>query len=121
MVSQANVFIAVAASVLVAVIILMLVARRFKGQREIDRTPEQRPRRPGLTFQLQPSNRPIKPYNPFSDDELQLLHTVTLTKEDIAMLASDGKIVDGDSPLRYASPECSICLLAYEAETDVRV
>ncbi|KAJ2358673.1 hypothetical protein IWW50_001076 [Coemansia erecta] len=121
MVSDINIFIIVAAVVLVLTVALMAVVRRFQGQRDADSQPGRRIRQPRFIMQLRPSDRSAKPYNPFAKDELQLLNMVTLTQPDIDTLNSDTKIIDSDNPLRYASPECSICLLQYESGDSVRV
>ncbi|KAJ2786914.1 hypothetical protein GGI15_001127 [Coemansia interrupta] len=103
MTSDLNIFIIVAVSVSVVTIILMIGAR---------------------------NNRPVKPYNPFAKDELQLLPTISLTQSNIDALNSSKTEADDegrksletdDGNLRYASPECSICLVSYEVADTVRV
>ncbi|KAJ1856562.1 hypothetical protein GGH12_002037 [Coemansia sp. RSA 1822] len=121
MVSEVNIFIIVAAVAVVLTVVIMLVVRRFQGQRGANQQNRRRPRHPRFIMQLQPSDRSTKPYNPFAKDELQLLNLVTLTQSDIDVLKSDTKIADSDSFLRYASPECSICLLQYEDGESARV
>ncbi|KAJ1812686.1 hypothetical protein LPJ56_005412 [Coemansia sp. RSA 2599] len=155
--TELNIFIIVAVSVSAVTILVMILTRRFRGlqqpqQRDSD---DQQPQRYRIqpsrrrVIQFRPSNRPVKPYNPFSKDELQLLPTVTLTQSDVDKLnakrslsfsedakegeqrykeeavvdvdvdVDDGKVLE--SGLRYASPECTICLVSYEKADLVRI
>ncbi|KAJ2846798.1 hypothetical protein J3B02_004316, partial [Coemansia erecta] len=94
--TELNVFIIVAISVSAVTIAVMVLTRRFRGlQHSQQRGPDgqqshsQRYRiQPSRrrVIQFRPSNRPVKPYNPFSKDELQLLPTVTLTQHDVDRL-----------------------------------
>ncbi|KAJ2158491.1 hypothetical protein GGF46_003729, partial [Coemansia sp. RSA 552] len=118
MVNEVNLFIAVTAGIVVLVIALMLVARRFHGLRNTAQA-EGRARRPN-PLPLRLTGQPTKPYNPFSKDELQLLQAITLLQPDIDLLNAEAKATDKEL-LRYASPECSICLVPYEPEVCVRV
>ncbi|KAI9504402.1 hypothetical protein GGI25_003323 [Coemansia spiralis] len=135
MVNQVNLFIAVAASVLCLSIILMIVARRFKGVRTTAnpaQTPYLRPGHQALS-QFRPSARTAKPYNPFTKDELCLLHHTTLTRETLDSILekkptgedSDYKSKSTTSvelgALKYLSAECAICLAQYEPENLARV
>ncbi|KAJ1788838.1 hypothetical protein LPJ59_005464 [Coemansia sp. RSA 2399] len=148
MVNQLTVFISVAASVFFISIVLMVFARRFQGTSQpvgpshsntsVVSLQQAAGRRRAVQFR--PSNRPAKPYNPFSKDELSLLHRTTLTQADLDNMLSKGSIIppakhpnneeasDAKSVasvdlgvLRYASQECSICLAPYEANDSVRV
>ncbi|KAJ2594541.1 hypothetical protein GGF39_004171 [Coemansia sp. RSA 1721] len=154
--TELNVFIIVAISVSAVTIAVMILARRFRGpqqqqqqqQQDGSNTPQSQryriqPSRRRIV-QFRPSNRPVKPYNPFSKDELQLLPTVNLTQADVDRLNmqkpqsfskedvtkelteeavafdnDDGKVLE--SGLRYASPECTICLVSYEKADVVRI
>ncbi|KAJ2083389.1 hypothetical protein H4R24_000866 [Coemansia sp. RSA 988] len=113
MVNEVSLFIGVSAGVVAVSIVLLLVARRFQGQPP--------PPRPRVALQLRPTNRALKPYNPFSKDELQLLHTVTFAQVDVDALNCEEKSIDNKEPLRYAAPDCSICLLTYEVDDSARV
>ncbi|KAJ2716131.1 hypothetical protein H4R19_000816 [Coemansia spiralis] len=123
MASEINLFVAVAAAVVVLSVALMLIARRFKGvlatepaasnpahgqQQQLQLLP------PRIVVHLRSDARPSKAYNPFSEDELQLLHTVTLASAPDGALEPSGA-ADGPYALRYASADCSICLLPYTA------
>ncbi|KAI7822280.1 hypothetical protein BX661DRAFT_187620 [Kickxella alabastrina] len=139
--AQTIVFVVVAISVTVLTISLMFVVRKFfvptshpseqySGSTTTISAQERRRR----VLQFRPSNRPVKPYNPFSKNELQLLPIMVLTQSNIDLIngtiaaESDEKQeqqqrksfeIEHDN-LRYASPECSICLVSYEAEDLVR-
>ncbi|KAJ1845059.1 hypothetical protein LPJ73_004975 [Coemansia sp. RSA 2703] len=119
----------------------MIGARRFRGQQQQEQEQQQNQTgaiTQGTTtsqarrriLQFRPSNRPVKPYNPFAKDELQLLPTISLTQANIDALNSSKTEADDegrksletdDGNLRYASPECSICLVPYEVNDTVRV
>ncbi|KAJ2001959.1 hypothetical protein GGI04_001280 [Coemansia thaxteri] len=136
MVSEINIFIVVAASVTVLTVVLMIVARRFRGQRN---GPPPLPTtrasgaatRQGRALQFRPSDRPVKPYNAFSEAELQLIEVVVLTHDDVKAMCAPKEMRDlgGEKPeqmddhsvLRFASPECSICLTPFDSDEVVRV
>ncbi|KAJ2803865.1 hypothetical protein H4S07_004365, partial [Coemansia furcata] len=74
--------------------------------------------------QFRPSDRPIKPYNAFSEDELQLIEALVLTGEDIKAINAPKGVCEvsgkkanqvNHASLRFTSPECSICLAPYES------
>ncbi|PIA18534.1 hypothetical protein COEREDRAFT_79587 [Coemansia reversa NRRL 1564] len=113
MVNEVSLFIGVSAGVVAVSIVILLVARRFQGQ--------QPPNRPRVALQLRPINRTDKSYNPFSKDELQLLHTVTISQIDVDAFNCEEKPLGDKELLRYASPDCSICLLTYEVDDAARV
>ncbi|KAJ1940563.1 hypothetical protein EC988_006998, partial [Linderina pennispora] len=74
------------------------------------------------TTQLRPSEQPVKPYNVFSENELSLLETVTLTQADIDAIATNSSAHQDnilDRP-RYLSAECTICLLPFQTSDVVR-
>lgn len=154
MVNEISIFIMVAAAVTVVTMGLMLFARRFKGQQNnTDNTNSAplpfRPNHPHhhhtvrRVVEYRPTDRLVKPYNTFTEPELDLLEKVTLTKSNVEYLAA-AKPIDEDNKskveiavedeecdkvaieidhglLHYASPECSICLTAYRADDEVRV
>ncbi|KAJ2766430.1 hypothetical protein IWQ57_004363, partial [Coemansia nantahalensis] len=89
MASETNLFIAVATAIVVLSVALMLVARRFKGVRvaEQERASAEQQQPPRIVLHLRAESQPSKAYNPFSKDELQLLHTVTLADDKVDVLA----------------------------------
>ncbi|KAJ2724123.1 hypothetical protein GGI07_002158 [Coemansia sp. Benny D115] len=116
---------------------IILVIRRYRMIRQSSGPLDlgnpntlQQPRTQRRTMQFRPSTRPVKPYNPFGKDELQLLPTIVLTQSNIDSINAvstdsdkEGRksLETEDGTLRYASPECSICLVSYKEEDVVRV
>ncbi|KAJ1813557.1 hypothetical protein LPJ60_006299 [Coemansia sp. RSA 2675] len=130
MVSELNILILVSIGVTGLSIGILLFARRFRGQRSQRGALGTRTARQTRIAQFRPSDRPVKPYNAFSKDELQLIEAIVLTSDDIKAInapldvcdESGKKISQVDhASLKFASPECSVCLALYESADVVRV
>ncbi|KAJ2460600.1 hypothetical protein GGF42_000738 [Coemansia sp. RSA 2424] len=124
MASELNILILVSIGVTVLAIGILLCARKFRGLRTEQVVQHAR------IAQFRPSDRPVKPYNAFSEEELQLIEAIALTDDDIRALGAPKEVCDESgnkatrvehTSLRFASPECSICLALYETADMVRV
>ncbi|KAJ2036282.1 hypothetical protein H4S04_008804, partial [Coemansia sp. S16] len=124
MVSELNILIIVSIAVTALSVGILLCARRFRGQRNEQIALATRTARQTRIAQFRPSDRPVKPYNAFSEDELQLIEAIALTDEDVKAI-NEPKAESGNktnhASLRFASPECSICLAPFESADVVRV
>ncbi|KAJ2886461.1 hypothetical protein H4R27_000671 [Coemansia aciculifera] len=127
MVSELNILIIVSIAVTALSVGILLCARRFRGQRNEQIALATRTARQTRIAQFRPSDRPVKPYNAFSEDELQLIEAIALTDDDIKAInapkAESGNKTNqvNHASLRFASPECSICLAPFESADVVRV
>ncbi|KAJ2879022.1 hypothetical protein IWW38_006196 [Coemansia aciculifera] len=122
MANELLVLILVTVGVTLLAIGILVWARKFRGLRTTQTSRQTR------IAQFRPSDRPVKPYNAFSEDELQLIEAIALTDSDIQAINAPKEICDDNNnrvvdhaSLRFASPECSICLAPYETADLVRV